>query len=250
MALLNHHKPFQHIVRTKEASRTFPWKRVVPLCSAAEKNSSISTELGMKRQAEASILRREVIELLVLLLVVDPRVVFIVWVPDQTAWCCLPGTRAIKKGVRTKQYSNEETVLRNPIKGTLQCWFTIRIIQFTRHEGTKRNQHGPNKRKPWTQHSQLLTFKIETDQKLKTHENEMKSMKASNQKNFQNKISPSVILFNSRRRCHDVSNNSVGPCALWRVATTGRNWAIVRMASNGTLPLVLLLLSCDVTPGP
>jgi uncharacterized protein YktA (UPF0223 family) len=24
MALLNHHKPFQHIVRTKEASRTFP----------------------------------------------------------------------------------------------------------------------------------------------------------------------------------------------------------------------------------
>lgn len=41
------------------------------------KNSSISRELGMKRQIEASILRWEVIELLVLLLVVDPGVLII-----------------------------------------------------------------------------------------------------------------------------------------------------------------------------
>jgi hypothetical protein len=41
------------------------------------KNSSISSELGMKRQTEASILRREVIDLLVLLLVVDPGVLII-----------------------------------------------------------------------------------------------------------------------------------------------------------------------------
>jgi len=52
----------------------FSLKVCCSCCSAAVKNSSISSELGMKRQTEASILRREVIELLDLLLVVDPGV--------------------------------------------------------------------------------------------------------------------------------------------------------------------------------
>ena len=55
----------------------FSLKVCCSCCSAAVKNSSISSELGMKRQTEASILRREVIELLDLLLVVDPGVLII-----------------------------------------------------------------------------------------------------------------------------------------------------------------------------
>jgi hypothetical protein len=63
--------------RDKEAETYFSLKLCCSCFSAAEKNSSISSELGMKRQTEVSILRREVIELLVLLLVVDPGVVII-----------------------------------------------------------------------------------------------------------------------------------------------------------------------------
>jgi len=63
--------------KDKEAETYFSLKLCCSCFSAAEKNSSISSELGMKRQTEVSILRREVIELLVLLLVVDPGVLII-----------------------------------------------------------------------------------------------------------------------------------------------------------------------------
>jgi hypothetical protein len=57
----------------------FSLKLCCSCCSAAEKNSSISSELGMNRQFRvSSVLRREVVELLlVLLLVVDPGVLII-----------------------------------------------------------------------------------------------------------------------------------------------------------------------------
>ena len=62
----------------REGSQTyFSLKVCCSCCSAAAKNSSISSEFGMKRQTELSILRRDVIELLILLLVVDPGVLII-----------------------------------------------------------------------------------------------------------------------------------------------------------------------------
>jgi len=66
------------VLSYRQGSQTyFSLKVCCSCCSAAVKNSSISSELGMKRQTEASILRREVIELLDLLLVVDPGVLII-----------------------------------------------------------------------------------------------------------------------------------------------------------------------------
>lgn len=68
---------FNKWYKDKEAETYFSLKLCCSCFSAAEKNSSISCELGMKRQIEVSILRRDVIELLVLLLVVDPGVLII-----------------------------------------------------------------------------------------------------------------------------------------------------------------------------
>jgi hypothetical protein len=68
---------FNRWCKDKETETYFSLKLCCSCFSAAEKNSSISCELGMKRRIEVSILRREVIELLVLLLVVDPGVLII-----------------------------------------------------------------------------------------------------------------------------------------------------------------------------
>jgi hypothetical protein len=110
MASLNH-KPFQHILRERSKSY-FSLNTCCSCCSAAEKNSSISRELGIKRQAEASTLRRDVIELLVLLLVVDPGVLivseFLIKLQGVVSLVLLQSKQAYEQN----NHSDEEKVLK------------------------------------------------------------------------------------------------------------------------------------------